>query len=168
MPSIQELLNRSRQELLDLSHLAPTRSDTSQLAQEWGVDYTAAFGVSGPDSVSLESLAEHLQTWVNELESLSEWSKKVGQQVVQLAPRFVAAQDEARQLCQELDLDCGEAFGVAALNGVPLGTLAEGCQRWFVELESLSECFASGAVLISTTACSSVNHRVRVPPSSFR
>ena len=121
------------------SRLAPTRSNASQLVQELGVDCTSAFGVAALDGVPLESLAERLQTWVNDLQSLSEWSKKVAQQVEQLAPRFIAARGGAGQLCQEYKLNPREAFGNPDLDTVPLDVLVERCYEWLAELGSLFE-----------------------------
>ena len=121
------------------SCLTTTRRDAWQLAHELSVDCTTAFGVANPDAVPLETLAERLQTWVGELESLSEWSKKVAQVSEQLTPRFDSARDGARQLCQDFKLDCREAFGASGLDSVPLDAFAERCQGWLAELESLSK-----------------------------
>jgi len=64
---------------------------------------------------------------------------QVARLVEELAARLSRARSEASELIQALSLDWQTAFGIAGLEVVPLAVLAERCQTWLAEIESLSK-----------------------------
>jgi len=121
------------------ARLGAARGEAERLATLLTLDWAAAFGAANLDVVSLTALADRCRAWLPELESLSQWNRGVARLKDELALRYTATHREVELLVRELSLDCNEAFAVADIEHLPFAALADRCQTWLAEIESLSK-----------------------------